>query len=60
MTYTVKGIDNFPWPPEEFEVGDYATLEEASAKAKAGVDEMTPTFVYDEAGQLVARFDFDK
>lgn len=57
MTYTVKAIDNFPWPPEEFTVATFDTLEEALTRARAEVDEMTPTFVYDEANELVERFD---
>ena len=57
MKYTVKAIDSFPWPPEEFIIGEFATLEEAKTRAKAEVDEMTPTFVYNEANELVERFD---
>jgi hypothetical protein len=32
MNYKVTAIDHFPWPPEEYCAGEFATREEAEQK----------------------------
>ena len=54
-TFRVIAMDEFDEPPEEYWVGDFATLPEAQeAAGEEGADEeMTTTLIYDEYGNVL-------
>ena len=51
--YRVVGTDEFPWPPEDYWVGDCADLTVAKQLANSHVQEMASAAVYDENGKRV-------
>ena len=48
--YRVVGIDTFPWPWEEYLIGDFDTLEEAKQAANEHGGVMSLANVYGEGG----------
>jgi hypothetical protein len=52
--YRVIGTDTFPWPNEDYGVGEYPDLDSAMEAAQNERQDMTVVRIYDEAGRLVA------
>jgi len=52
--YRVIGTDTFPWPNEDYHVGDYRTLSAAKRAGQKERQEMTVIRIYDSSGTLVA------
>ena len=54
--YLVIGTDTFPWPHEDYALGEYSTLEKAKRVAKAEErrgGSMTCVSIYDDSGELL-------
>ncbi len=51
--FRVIGCDTFPWPPEDYYVGDYPDFESAMAAAQQERQDMTTVSIYDDRGRLV-------
>ena len=48
--YRVIGTDHFPWPPEDYFVGDYDSLQEARDAVEEESGSMTTAAIYDDQG----------
>lgn len=53
-SYRVVGTDTFPWPNEEYPIGDYPDLESAMEAGQKERQDMTVVRIYDQGGTLVA------
>jgi hypothetical protein len=51
--YRVIGTDEFPWPHEDYWIGDCADLPQAKELAGSHVQAMNSAAVYDENGDRV-------
>ena len=51
--FRVIGSDTFPWPHEDYWIGDVADLSQAKELAKAEARSMNSILVFDEAGKVV-------
>jgi hypothetical protein len=51
--YRVIGTDSFPWPHEDYWIGDSAGFPQAKKLASSHVKEMNSVAIYDEIGKLV-------
>jgi hypothetical protein len=51
--YRMIGTDTFPWPHEDYWIGDFASLPEAKELANTRSESMNVVAVYDENGTLL-------
>ena len=51
--YRVIGTDDFPFPPEDYWIGDFADLNEAKNLASARTQPMNSVHIYDEKGKVM-------
>jgi hypothetical protein len=51
--YRVVAVETLKGPLEDYLVGDYASQEEAVAKAESMGDKFEPAYVYDDKGVLI-------
>jgi hypothetical protein len=49
--HRVIGCDDFPFPPEDYWIGDYADLDEARDLAKTRTESMNSVHLYEKRGK---------